>query len=215
MTWVFVIVLGLAALGAIVLLQKSPRGGWEAIGAALLFGIAGYGLQANPALEGKPKPPPPEIVRGEKALVDARGDVSEAGIPPSNRWVVIADGMARNGQFASAANVLLGAVEEDPKNGEAWLALANALVAHADGLLTPASFYAFEMASQADPEHPGPPFFLGMAMAQTGRFTEARSLWSGLLERSPEDAPWRSDLEERLTRLDSFIVAQERAQAGR
>ena len=105
----------------------------------------------------------------------------------------------------------LGAVEKDPNNGEAWLAMANALVSHADGQLTPAALYAFQHASSAAPENPGPTFFLGLALAQSGRLDEAKQLWSELLQRSPPDAPWRSDLEMRLGRLDEFIAA--RAQA--
>ncbi len=215
MTWLLAFLLAFAAFLIAAVVLKAPRTGWEAIGAAFLLGIAGYGLQANAGLPGAPKAPAQEIAKDPAALVDARGNVSERGIPPTNHWVVIADGMARNGQYANAATVLLGAVEDDPDNGEAWLAMANALVAHADGMLTPASLHAFRRAAKAEPDSPGPPFFLGLAMAQSGRFDEARSLWTELLERSPQDAPWREDLEIRLKRLESFIAGQNSAQMGR
>jgi len=214
-TWVLAILLALVAFLAMAFLFKAARKGWEAIGAALLLGIAGYGIQASPGLPGAPKPAVQQILGDASAIIEARGDLSGQTIPTSNRWVVIADGMARNGQFANAAQVLLGAVKEDPKNGEAWLAMANALVAHADGLLTPASLFAFRKAGEAEPDSPAPPFFLGLAMAQSGRFAEAKALWGELLERSEADAPWRDDLELRLVRLDELIAAQERAQAGR
>lgn len=212
MTWFLAILLALVAFAVTVKLSKAPRQGWEAIGAALLLGIAGYGLQASPGLPGAPKAPAQEIAEDPAALVEARGDLSDRGIPTTNRWVVIADAMARNGQFANAAQVLLGAVEDNPDDGEAWLAMANALVAHADGLLTPASLYAYRKAGQVAPDSPGPPFFMGLALAQSGRLAEARSLWTQLLERSPKDAAWRDDLEQRLEQLDRIMDAQNGAQ---
>ncbi len=214
MTWLFAILLAIAAFLAIMVLSKAARKGWEAVGAALLLGIAGYGLQASPGLPGAPKPPAQQIASDPDALIEGRGDLDERSIPTTNQWVVIADGMARNGQFANAAQVLLGAVDEDPEDGEAWLALANALVAHADGQLTPASDFAFRKAARIAPESPGPPFFRGLALAQTGRFDEARAIWTRLLERAPPDAPWREDIEFRLEQLMEFIRARDKAQAG-
>jgi len=209
MTWVVAIGTAVAAFALLAFVLKAPRHGWEATGAALLLGIAGYGLQASPGLEGAPKQAARSVESDPGALVKARTAVSDSELPPSNKWVVIADGLARNGQNAEAVEVLLGAVDEDPENGEAWLAMGNALVSHADGLLTPAGLYAFQKAADAEPEHPGPPFFLGLALAQSGRFGEARSLWSELLERSAEDAPWRENLERQLQRLDGIIAQQQ------
>jgi cytochrome c-type biogenesis protein CcmH len=211
-TWVVTLVLALAAFCALAFLLKAPRKGWEAIGAALLLGIAGYGLQASPGLAGAPKPPAQSIADDPAALVEARQSVSGRDGLPNDNWVVVGDALARNGQYANAASVLLGAVERNPQNGEAWLAMANALVSHADGQLTPASLYAFRHAAEAAPDNPGPPFFLGLALAQSGRLAEARGLWAELLERTPPDAPWRSDLEMRLARLDEFIASRGQGQ---
>lgn len=215
MSWALAILLAVVAFAVLAFVLKAPRHGWEAIAAALLLGIAGYGLQASPGLPGAPKESAQKLVDDPAALIDERARVSERGIPPTNSWVVIADGMARNGQYGNAAKVLLGVVEEDPENVEAWLALGNALVAHADGLITPASMYAYRHAAKADPDSPGPPFFLGLALAQSGRFAEARALWAELLERSPEEAPWRADLESRLESLDKFMSGQGNVQTAR
>lgn len=215
MTWLMVVVLAIAAFLLMAFLLKAPRSGWETIGAALFLGIAGYGLQASPGLSGAPKAAEQNVADDPAALVEARGKVKRGELGPRNNWVVVADGLARNGQFANAANILLAAVEDDPKDSEAWLALGNALVAHADGLLTPPSLYAYRKASQADPDDPGPPFFLGLALARSGKLGEARALWTQLLERSPEDAPWRADLESRLQQLDDFIANAQGGGGGR
>ena len=214
MTWILALMLAAAAFVVATFVLRAPRKGWEAIGAALLLGVAGYALQARP-VPAAPKVAQEKIVGDPAALVKARSRVTRSGIPPNDRWVVIADALVRNGQFADAAEVLRGATNADPKNAEAWLAMANALVAHADGTLTPASFYAFRRASNAAPDHPGPPYFLGLALAQSGRFEEARGLWQRLLAATPPDAPWHAELVDKLARLDTIMAAQQTAQPRR
>lgn len=209
MGWMAAIGLAMAAFAMLAWAFKAPRQGWEAIGAALLVGLAGFAFQASPAQPGAPKQAAQRADTAGKALVEARRQLaSEGGSVAANRWVVIADALARNGQYADAAGVVLGAVEQEPGNADAWLALANNLTAHAEGNLTPAGLYAFERAGRADPRDPGPPFFLGLALASSGKLAEGRALWADLLERSPVEAPWRNDLKARLERLDAFIAAQ-------
>lgn len=208
MTWVLAIGLALAAFLAAAFLLRAPRSGWEAIGAALLLGVAGYGLQGSPGLPAAPGRPVENSDADAAALVQARQQLGGQAVLPGNQWIVIADALARHGQYAEAAGVLQGAVEQEPRNAEAWLALANALVGHSDGMLTPAALYAYRHAAEASPEHPGPPFFLGLALAQSGRLMEARRIWSELLDGSPPEAPWRADLEQRLGQLDAFIARQ-------
>jgi cytochrome c-type biogenesis protein CcmH len=205
-TWVLVILLALAAFVAMSWALKTPRSGREAIGAALLLGMAGYAAQSHPSLPGSPTAAR-ETVSGNPEAVAARQKL--AGNPPgTDKWIVIADGMARHGQFADAATVLRGSVAKNPKNGEAWLAMANALVSHADQRLSPAAILAFRRAQDAAPGNPGPPYFFGLALAQSGRLQAARTAWADLLARSPADAPWRTDLILRLRELDQFIARQ-------
>lgn len=208
MTWVFVIGLGIVVLGFMVFVLKIPRGAWEAVASALVLGLAGYVIQGSPRLAGMPKENVEKSSGESMAMVDARSKVSDQTIPTLNRWVIIADGLARNGQYGDAAGVLRGAVSEDPVNSEAWLAMGNTLVAHADNTLTPASLYAYRRAVKADPKAPGPPFFLGLALAQQGRLIEARELWAGLVKRAPEDAPWREPIAVQVMRLDEAIAVQ-------
>ena len=209
MGWVLAAGLAAAAFAIMAFALKAPRRGWEAIGAALLFGIAGYGLQAHASLAGAPGQSAERRDADAAALVEARQALSGRVGPAGDRWMMIADGLARHGQYADAAGVLLGAVEHDPAGGEAWLALANALVGHAGGTLTPAALYAYDHAAHAAPGQPGPPFFLGLALAQSGRFAEARAEWARLLARTPLDAPWRAAVEERLRLLDALLAAQQ------
>lgn len=213
MTWIVVIALALAAFAALVLGFKAPKQGREAIGAALLVGLAGFAWQASPAQPGAPKQAAEQQQASGAALVAARKALADGSVAPADRWTVVADAFSRNGQFAEAAGVVLGTIEKDPANADAWLALANNLVAHAEGNLSPAALYAYRRAAEADPQNPGAPFFMGLALAQSGRLAEGRAVWAELLARSPAEAPWRADLTRRLAELDAFIARQQEAGA--
>jgi cytochrome c-type biogenesis protein CcmH len=206
MTWLAVALLGLVTFVATNWLLPAPRSARTAIGAALMLGVAGYAAQSHPELPGSPTAPrETRIVK--PGAIEARQKLSDAPAGADNR-LIIADAMARNGHYASAVTVLNGVVDKDPGNAEAWLAMANALVSHADSNLSPAAMVAYRRAGDAAPGNPGPPFFLGLALVQSGRLEEARREWADLLARSPEGSAWREDLVFRLAQLDSFIAEQ-------
>jgi cytochrome c-type biogenesis protein CcmH len=196
-----------------VVVLRAGRAGWEAIAAALMVGLAGYALQGHPGMPAAPKAPSEVTADSADSMVAERQKLA-GGDPGSNKWLVIADGLARHGDYVEAATVLRGAVAANPGNSEAWLALANALVSHAEGNISPAALYAFRHASAADPAAPGPPFFLGLAMARAGRFDETKVLWTGLLARSPANAPWRPDLVDKIERLNKLMMMIRQQQEG-
>lgn len=213
MTWLAVIVLALVAFAITAFVLRAPRPTWEVIGAALLLGVAGYALQGSPNQPGAPKAPAEKVSGpGTAEEIAARQKLGDEA-PAGDKHIVIADALARHGQFADAAEVLRGAVEKDPNNAEAWLAMGNSLVGHAEGTISPSAIYAYGRAARAAPDSPGPPFFLGMALIQSGRIAEGRALWADLLARSPKDAAWRGDLEKRLGELDAFMARQMAAQS--
>ena len=206
--WLIAIVLTALALAALIVLGKAPRKSWEAIAAALVFGLAGFAWQAHPSPPGTPKAYVEAQAGTGAALVTTRQQLSGEGFIASNRFVITADALTRQGAFADAAGFLLGAIEENPHDSGAWLALANNLVGHADGALTPAAFYAFNQAIAADPQAAGPPFFLGLDLIENGQPEQGRALWAQLLARAPKEAPWRAGLAERLQLLDQLIAQQ-------
>lgn len=213
MTWIVLIALVIVTMAALMFLMRGKREGWEAVAAALMVGLAGYALQGQPGMPSAMKAPGNPAASNGKALVEERQKLSGED-PTKNRWIVPGDALAMHGQYAEAATVLRGAVEADPKNGDAWLAIANALVSHAEGNISPAALYAFRMAQNADPKSPGPSFFLGLAMARAGRFDETRALWADLVAKAPADAPWRDDIAMRLKRLDELMaMLRQRAEA--
>jgi cytochrome c-type biogenesis protein CcmH len=205
MTWALIIALALVAFVALTLVLRVPRSGWEAVLAALVLGLAGYAAQGHWNEPGAPRAADEKPAANPEALVVMRQKLAGKD-DQTDSWLMVADAMSRHGQFADAANILRGSIDRNPTNGQAWLALANALVSHGQGSLSPAALLAFHRAAAIEPASPGPPFFLGLALARSGQMAAGRAQWAGLLARSPQDAPWRPDLTNRLAELDAFIA---------
>jgi len=208
MGWIIAIVIAIAVYAILVFVLKLPRGGREFAGAALLLGIAGYALQGAPNEPGSPTAPRESPEMGQAALIEARKAMGDE-FGQGRNYLITADAYARAGQFGAAAGLLRGATHQNPNDPDVWLALGNALVGHTNGIITPAALFAFQKAADIAPDHPGPPFFTGLALAQSGQFEDARAIWQELLDRpGAEDAPWRADLVSRLARLDAIIAMQ-------
>lgn len=213
MIWALVLGIAAACFAVLVFVLKMPRAGWEITGAALLFGLAGYAMQGHPGLAGAPKPPVEDQGAADAELLRQRQAMGEK-FGEGQNWLVVSDALSRQGQFRAAADFLGQAVKKHPNDADLWVALGNALIGHSDGTISPAAQYALRRAAAINPDHPGPPFFLGLALAQSGRLTEARAMWAALLQRTPPNAPWRADLAARLDRLDQMIAATGGAPGG-
>lgn len=210
MTWLLILLIAGAVFAVMAVVFRIPRASWEIAGAALLFGIAGYALQGHPGYAGAPKQAVETEKTADAALIKQRQDMGD-GFGKGATWLVLADGLSRQGQFRAASDVLKSAVDKNPGDADLWVAYGNALVGHSDGLITPAAQFAFQKAASIAPEHPGPPFFMGLALAQSGKLADARAIWAELLRLSPADAPYRADLESRVARIDSMLSASGQA----
>ncbi|MEP2736837.1 MAG: tetratricopeptide repeat protein [Erythrobacter sp.] len=206
MSYFPIIVLAVVAFLIAAFVLKLEKRGWTLFAAVLVFGLAGYATQGAPEMAGAPKEAAETNARESgEAMVAARRGLfdSNATLTP---YLTMSDGQARAGQFADAAGMLRKGLADNPGHAEAWLALGNALVEHAEGQLTPAALYAYGKADAAAPGHPGTSYFLGVALLRSGRPGEARGVWADMLAKSPEDAPWREDLQIRIERLDAMLA---------
>jgi cytochrome c-type biogenesis protein CcmH/NrfG len=200
MGWIIAIIL--AAVTGLVLWRfgRLPRGSGGFIGAAMLVALAGYGWQARPDLAGASRTAPDEEKIPETAF--ARERVKMFGrFNSANDWLTAADTLEREGAPRSAVSVISQGIKENPNSADLYVGLGNALTVYAGGMVTPAARLAFDRAAEIAPNHPGPPFFFGLALAQAGQLDEAAAVWRELLERSPADAPYRADLEQKLAQL--------------
>jgi cytochrome c-type biogenesis protein CcmH len=208
MTWVMVILVALAAFGFAVVALRVPRIGWTTFAAALALGLAGYALQASPGLPGAPAAAAKAPDQIDWAFVDERREMVAESQRSRNPRMIVADALARQGQYGNAAALLRAAVTDNPADGDAWLALGNALVEHADGALTRPALLAYRQAEAVAPGTVGPGYFLGLALIRQGRIMEARGAWQATLDDAATDAAGRAALAERLGRLDELIRAQ-------
>lgn len=197
--------LALAAFAFAVLVLKLPRDGLTLFGAVLVFGIAGYVWQGSPGQPSAPKASSAPAGAQGAAMVEGRAALFGRTLPPPP-YLLTSDAFARQGRFADAAALLQKGLGENSRDQESWLALAMALVGHADGFVTPAAVQAFARAEAIDPRHPGAAYFLGNAYLQSGEVVAARNVWAGLVQRSPADAPWRQGLAAEVAQLDDMIA---------
>lgn len=206
--WLFL--LGFAALAAAMLARwaRLPRPGAELAAAALFLAVAGYAWQGSPALPAQPAAPATaQTAREDTAAIETRRRMSGT-FGPDQQVIDFADTIVRLGMARSAVTAVQTALTRQPRDADLWVALGNALVAHADGRLTPAARLAYARAEALAPSSPAPRFFLGLALARMGEGAAAAQSWRHVLAQGPADAPWAPDVRARLDAL-------ERAGAGR
>lgn len=201
MGWVIVLALAVIIGGALWKWGRLPRSAFEPIAAALLLGLAGYALQGSPRQPGHPVQADDTSSRANEAEIAVRKEMGKARFGSGPSWLMAADGAMRAGSPLAAVTFIRSGLKENPRDPDLWVGLGNALVVHNGGLVSPAATFAFQKAAEISPDHPGPPFFMGLALAQSGQFAQARTIWTELLKRAPADAPWKADLEQRLAQL--------------
>jgi cytochrome c-type biogenesis protein CcmH len=206
MGWLLFLVFAALSLVGLWRFGKLPRQALELSGAAALIALAGYAWQGSPGKAGSPVAAP-ESMPLPTELSDASMRKTMSGQSAEGQWIDLSDALMRVGHSRSAVSILSEGTRKAPQNPDVWVALGNALVVHNQGQMSPASQYAFEKAAQLSPNHPGPPFFLGLALAQSGKPDEAGDVWRGLLSRAPDDAPWKEDLVQRLTQIGQMPTA--------
>lgn len=209
MIWLFTIGLAVAALALGIIAFRVPRAGWASLAAALMLGLAGYATQASPGLPGAPASARPAPLNTAAGLIDTRRELSGSAERTPSNAMILADAMTRQGQHGNAATILNGALRDEPEDAEAWLALANALVEHAQGSRTQPAMLAYRRAAMLDPGGLGAGYFIGLSFIRDGDFAQTRRIWAETLAEGAEDAPGRETMAAQLERLDQLLAAVE------
>ncbi len=200
MGWIAMAVLALLVGAGLWRFLSPDKGALQFLGAALLLALAGYSWQGRPDLEGAPKRPPERQRLPDSEFARTREDML-GRFDRAWYWLNMAESFQRRGDTQGGAGILQSAVRENPRNADLWVGLGNALVVHGGGMMSPAAQLAFRRAAQLAPDHPGPPFFYGLALAQGGNYGEAERIWRALLASAPADAGYRRIIEEQLEML--------------
>ena len=171
--------------------------------AALMLGGAGYAWQQRAGLPGRPVNAKARLIEVDPGMVAFRATIMP-GTSADRAALAAADARVRGGDTTAAVAGLLGAVRAAPRQPALWTGLGGALAAHDGGQLSPAARFAFQRAVTLAPREPGPPFFVGMALAQSGDLAGAKTAWLRALALAPPGAPYRVDIAERLVMVDQF-----------
>jgi len=209
------LILFLLAAVTFVLLWRVARLSGPALqlmAAAVLVAIAGYAWQGSPNLPGQPAAPNQDVMQSDTAFATERSKLMER-FGSEAQWLDFADALHRMGRDQMAVVAIKSGLQKYPGSADLWVGLGNALITHGGGMISPAAQFAFDRAAKIAQDHPGPPFFLGLAYAQAGQIDKAEAVWRALLARTPNDAPWRADLVQRLAVIDAARARM--GQAGR
>ena len=205
MGFVALALLGIGAFAALVLLRLD-RILWSLAGAALFLGAAGYAWQGRPSLPAVPartqvamQPIDPQAIALRDSLLGR--------YTTDTAYIIASDAMTRVGDRQAAARVMLGATAKLPRSFIAWTWLGTTLAAEAGDQVSPPALLAFRRAGQLAPEHPAPPFYLGMAYVRAGEFRSARPHWARALALSPQGTSYRREIALRLALLDRLLAS--------
>lgn len=203
MGWLIFLLLALIVAGLLWRFGRLPKGGMEMVAAALFLAVAGYAWQGSPGLSGKPTPAP-ETAKVPDSAFALEKDKLLSQVGSDADVLNAADAFHRQGLNQYAVGIIKGALEKRPNSADLWVGLGNAMVVHGGGMMSPASELAFQRAAAIAPDHPGPPFFMGLAYAQAGQLDRAEAVWRDLLDRAPANASWRPEIEQRLIEIEQF-----------
>lgn len=205
MGFVALALVGAATFGGLVWLGL-PRILWSLVGAALFLGAAGYAWQGRPLLPAvaarttlNPRPLEPEAIALRDSLLGR--------YTADTAYLIAADAMTRIGDTRAAARVTLGGVSKLPRSFILWTWLGTTLAADAGDRVSPPALLAFRQAARLAPEHPAPPFYLGMAYVRAGEFATARGYWRRALSLSPQGTSYRREIALRLALLEQLLAA--------
>lgn len=205
MGFVALAIAGIGAFAAMVLL-KLPRALWSLAGAALFLGAAGYAWQGRPMLPAAPATPRVDPSPVEPEMIALR-DSMLGRYTADTAYIVAADAMTRTGNTRAAAQVMLGGVAKLPRSFITWTWLGVTLAADAGNQVPPPALLAFRQAARIAPEHPAPPFYLGMAYVRAGQFREARALWRHALALSPATSSYHREIGVRVALLEQMLAS--------
>jgi cytochrome c-type biogenesis protein CcmH len=121
-------------------------------------------------------------------------------------WRMLGWSLFETGKFAESAQAYKRATQIEPKKGEYWSSLGEALVLAGKGDVPPDAKSAFETAINLDSKDPRARYFLAVAKDISGDHKGAIDDWIALLTDSPPGAPWEADVR----RIISEVAAKEK-----
>ncbi len=116
-------------------------------------------------------------------------------------WLFLGRSYMVQERFDDAAKALANASRLGDNRPDIVANYGEALVAAADGIVTPAARDQFQSSFEGDPLNPKARYYLALALAQEGRLDEALRAWVDLAAVSPPDASWHAAVLQQIERL--------------
>jgi cytochrome c-type biogenesis protein CcmH len=116
-------------------------------------------------------------------------------------WSVLAPVLLRLGRYDDAVRAFRNSLTYNGESASRRADLGEAIAAAAGGVITADSKAEFERALALDAGEAKASYFLGLAAEQDGRNADAAAIWRGMLDKAPEDAPWRTLVQAALVRV--------------
>ncbi|KQU66943.1 cytochrome C [Aminobacter sp. DSM 101952] len=134
----------------------------------------------------------------------ARAEAHLVANPSDGRgWDVLAPIYQRMGRADDAVTAYRNAIRLEGSTAARQSGLGEAIAGASDGIVTSDARVAFEAALKLDPANPKAHYFLGVALAQEGKFAEAAIAWRQLAASVPADSPWRSVAEQAVAQAEA------------
>lgn len=202
--WITLLAFAVLAFALIWRFGKLPRHTLELAAAMILIGIAGYAWQGTPGQPGVTMAAQEKPGRAIDALLVQTRQQMSGRFGADQQWLDSSERFIALGQTQLAVLLIRSGLRDNRNSPALWVGLGDALVAHGDGLVSPAAEFAYRHAGQLAPNDPAPPFFYGVALARSGRAKDALAQWKPLLARAPANAPWRETLAMSIARLEAI-----------
>lgn len=204
---------GLFAFAALVVFRL-PKALWTSAGAALFLGAAGYAWQGRPDVSAHPAVPSTQPVAVEPAMIALR-DRLIGRYTADTAYVMASDAMLRTGDVTAATQVVLGGIRGIPKSYILWMQLGTNLALHDGDQMSPPALAAFRQAIRLAPNHPAPPYYMGLAYVRAGDLAAARPLWRRAIALSAPDSDYRAEIARQLMMLDRVMAMRQEPAAAR
>ncbi|CAO4157473.1 c-type cytochrome biogenesis protein CcmI [Methylorubrum extorquens] len=185
-----------------------------------LVALVVYGLYGSPNLPSQTDADRKATRAGAQDLMTAIGQIEArlANHPDDVRgWSVLGPVYMRLGRFDDAARAYAALVRLKGEDAQALSDWGEALVAAADGTVSPEARKVLGRALAADPKAAKPQFYLARGDEQSGDVAGAVRRLEAMAASAPADAPWLPTVRDNLARLKGETMAAPKAagEAGR
>jgi cytochrome c-type biogenesis protein CcmH len=168
--------------------------------AALYLRVGSPGLASGPAVAERTGAPDRQM--SVEALVAKAEEHLQRNPEDGRGWEVLAPVYMQLGRYSDSVLAWRNTMRLLGETADRQANLGEALMAAANGVVTAEAKTAFTRAVTIDNTTVSARFYLGVAAQQDGERDKAAKIWRDLIAEAPAGAPWVSDVQAALAKLD-------------